>query len=160
LFQQGTEQDQDTVFAHHTQPQSRRARTRVFGLFVAVWVSLALQPCAVAAVSESDCPHCPPEIEAVDATMESHCNPAAKATHDDLPNCDSVQAACCDLDKGIVSVRVDTTGVDDDNPGLPTSVPASHPSLGPCEESGSAAGPPQAVGGSVPLHVLKCVYLD
>ena len=53
------------MFAHYTQPQSRRARTRVFGLFVAVWVSLALQPCAVAAVSESDCPHCPSEIEAI-----------------------------------------------------------------------------------------------
>ncbi|NIW09205.1 MAG: hypothetical protein GWN33_00815, partial [Gammaproteobacteria bacterium] len=119
MFQQGTEQDQDTVFAHHTQPRSRRARTRVFGLFVAVWVSLALQPCVVAAVSESDCPHCPPEIEAVVAAMESHCNPAAKVTPDELPNCDSVQATCCDLDKGIVNVRVDTTGVDDDTTGLP-----------------------------------------
>jgi len=148
------------VFAHHTQPQSRHVRTRVFGLFVAVWVSLALQPCAVAQVSESDCPHCPPEIEAVAATMESHCNPAGNVTPDELPNCDSAQAACCEFAKGIVNVRVATDDLDDLTPGLPTSVPAPHPSLGPCEDPGNTAGPPEPSGGSVPLHVLKCVYLD
>ena len=148
------------MFTHYTQPQSRRARTRVFGLFVAVWFSLALQPCAVASVSESDCPHCPPEIEAEVAAVGSHCNPAAKVTPDELPNCDSVQAQCCDLDQGIVNVRIDTNSVDDDTTGLPTSVPASHPSLGPCEDPGNAAGPPDPSGGSVPLYVLNCVYLD
>ena len=147
------------MFAHYTQPRSKHARTRLLGLFAAVWVSLVLQPCAVAAVSESDCPHCPPEVEAQAAAIESHCNPAAKATPDEMPNCDSVQAECCDLDEGIVNVRADTNHGDDDSTVLPTSVPASQPSLGPCGDSGNAAGPPEPSGGSVPLYVLKCVYL-
>ncbi len=148
------------MFERYTQPHSKRARTRLLGLFAAIWAGLVLQPCAIAAVAESDCPHCPPENEAAVVAVESHCNPAAEAMPDELPNCDSVQAECCDLDEGIVNVRVDTTGVDDDTPGLPTSVPASQPRLGPCEDPGNAAGPPEPSGGSVPLHVLYCVYLD
>lgn len=148
----------DTVFALHA--QSKRARTRIFGLFVAVWVSLAVQPCAVAAVSESDCPHCPPEIEAVAPTTESHCNPAANISHDEQPNCDSAQAACCDVDEGIVNVRVDTNGLDDNSTGLPLSALASHPDIGLCGAPENAAAPPEPSGATVPLHVLKCVYLN
>jgi len=35
---------------------------RALGLFVAVWLNLALQPCAMAfeADDDHDCPHCPP----------------------------------------------------------------------------------------------------
>lgn len=42
----------------------RRHRTtwgrRVLGTFVAAWLAMVLQPCAVAAGVDHDCPHCPP----------------------------------------------------------------------------------------------------
>ena len=34
----------------------------VLGLFVAAWLAIILQPCAVAGETEHDCPHCPPEM--------------------------------------------------------------------------------------------------
>ena len=39
----------------------------VLGLFVAAWMAIILQPCAVADETEHDCPHCPPEM-----THEGH----------------------------------------------------------------------------------------
>ena len=39
----------------------RRGR-HVLGLFVAAWIAIILQPCAVAGETEHDCPHCPPEM--------------------------------------------------------------------------------------------------
>ena len=47
----------------------RRIRSRgALGLFVAVWLNLALAPCAMAyeAEADHDCPHCPP------AEMQGH----------------------------------------------------------------------------------------
>lgn len=147
------------MFASFNQQHTRRGRTRVFGLLVAVWVSVVLQPCAIAAVADRECPHCPMEVEAALAAIEDHCNPAGKNKAEDATSLPPAQAECCDLDDGIVNVRVDTTSDDDDITILPTSVPASQFRLGPCEESGNATGPPDPTGGSVPLHVLMCVYL-
>ncbi len=147
------------MFASFNPKHSKLGRTRVFGLLVAVWVSLALQPCAVAAVSEHECPHCPMEVEAAPAAIEDHCNPAGKTKADASKSYPSAQSECCDLDEGIANVRVDSTGGDDDSTILPTSVPASQCRLGPCEESGNATGPPDPTGGSVSLRALKCVYL-
>ena len=146
------------MFARFNQQHSKPGRTKAFGLLVAVWVSLALQPCAVAAASDHDCPHCPVEVEAAPAAIDDHCNPAGKIKADDGTSLPSAQSDCCDLDNGIVNVRLDTSG-DDDVTFLTTSVPASQFRLGPCEESGNATGPPDPTGGSVSLHVLKCVYL-
>ena len=158
-YRLGIALDQDTVFASFNKQRSTTARNRVFGLLAAVWVSLALQPCAIAAVSDHECPHCPVEIEAAPAAIRDHCNPAATDKGDDGTSNHSAQSDCCDLDEGIVNVRVDTSGDDDDTTVLPTGVPASQFRLGSCEESGSATGPSDSTGGSVPLHVLKCVYL-
>lgn len=147
------------MFASFNQQQTKSRRTRAFGLLVAVWVSLALQPCAIAAVSDHECPHCPVEVEATPAAIEDHCNPAGKIKAEDGTSLPPAQSDCCDLDDGIVNVRLDTSDDDDGATFLPTSVPASQFRLGPCEESGSATGPPDPTGGSVPLYVLKCVYL-
>mgnify|MGYP001826465287 CR=1 FL=1 len=147
------------MFASFNQQQTKSRRTRAFGLLVAVWVSLALQPCAIAAVSDHECPHCPVEVEATPAAIEDHCNPAGKIKADDGRSLPSAQSDCCDLDNGIVNVRLDTSGDHDDATFLPTSVPASQFRLGPCEDSGNATGPPDSTGGPVPLYVLKCVFL-
>lgn len=147
------------MYARLNKQHSRTARARAFALLAAVWVSLALQPCAVAAVSDHECPHCPVEIVAESAPIRDHCNPAVTDTADNGAGSPSAQSDCCDLDDSIVNVRLDTSGDDDGSIVLPTCVPASQFRLGPCEESGSATGPPDPTGGSVPLYVLKCVYL-
>lgn len=34
----------------------------VLGIFLAAWLAIILQPCAVAGEFEHECPHCPPEM--------------------------------------------------------------------------------------------------
>ena len=148
------------MFPRPTKRHTTGSWTRLFGLFAAVWVGLALQPCAVAAVSEHDCPHCPPQAEEAARPHQSHCNPDAKVTPDEPPNCDALQANCCDLEQSAANVRFDTTDGDDETVALPASEPAAYPDPGLGADPGSEARPPEPAGGSVPLHVLKCVYLD
>ena len=139
------------MFASFNQQQTKSKRTRALGLLVAVWVSLTLQPCAIASVSDHECPHCPIEIEAEPAAIKDHCNPTPADSAGDRQDYPTAKSDCCDLDEGIVNVRVDTSGDDDDDTVLHTGDPASQFRLGPCEESGNATGPPDPTGGSVPL---------
>ena len=142
-----------------TDKNRKISRTRkALGLVLAVWVSLAVQPCAVAAVSTEECPHCPVTAESTSEPERSH-RGSIVTTVEETVSCVSAQAECCDVEEGIVNFRIESSDLDEGNNVLPTSAPASHPRLGPCEESGNAAGPPEPSGGSVPLHVLKCVYL-
>lgn len=125
---------------------------------LAVWVSLAVQPCAVAAVSTEECPHCPVPAETMPEPERNHCGSIVTRS-EDIVSCASAQTECCDVEEGIVNLRVESPDLDEDNNVLPTSVPVPHPNHGPCEESGNASGPPEPSGGPVPLHVLKCLYL-
>ena len=135
------------------------SRTRkALGLMLAVWVSLAVQPCAVAAVSTEQCPHCPVPVETTPEPERNHCG-STVTTNEETVSCASAQAECCDVEEGIVNLRIAASDLDEGDNVLTTSVPVPHLYHGPCEESGNATGPPEASGGSVPLHVLKCVYL-
>ena len=131
---------------------------KALGLMLAVWVSLAVQPCAVAEESDHECPDCPSTVEAAAEPEQSHCG-SKVPTGEAVISCASAQADCCDVEAGIVNIRVESPDLDEDNSVLPTGVPASHPCLGPREESGNATGPPRPSSGSVPLYILKCVYL-
>jgi len=144
---------------NNTDKHRNGSRTRkALGLMLAVWVSLAVQPCAVAAVSAEECPHGPVPAETTPEPERNHCGSLVTGS-EEVASCASAESECCDLEEGIVNVRVELPDFGDDITVLPASVPASHPCLGPCEESGNAAGPPEPSGGSVPLHVLKCLYL-
>lgn len=148
------------MFEQIRQLQSGHARTRVFGLFAFVWFGLVLQPCAFAVVSESDCPHCPPEVEQVAEVIRSHCDPDPSSSPEHASNYDSAHTECCDLDEGIVNPRLDTSNADDDAPAMIVKVDDSTASVRSLKDSRFATGPPQPAGTSVPLHVLNCVYLD
>jgi len=139
--------------------RSARGTRSVLGLLLSVWVSLAIQPCAVAAASEHHCPHCPPEAAAAPESQHhhgsaSHHGAAAKPAAD----CESMQAGCCDLDKSIVNVRVDLPDVDDLT-AIVTSVEPPQLVDAPHGRSERPAGPPEPPDGSVPIHLLKCVFL-
>ena len=147
------------MFTSSSKQRTKPDRSKFFGLLAAVWVSLALQPCAIAAVSDQECPHCPMEIETERAAYDDHCNPALVEVADERHYHPVVESDCCDVDEGIASVRVDTSGDKDDATVVPADVPASQFRVSPRQKSVSASGPPGPTGTSVPLHILKCVYL-
>jgi hypothetical protein len=147
------------MIATNDNPRNVSGARNVFGLLLALWVSLAIQPCAMAAVSEHDCPHCPAEIEAADDSGHHHDHGAAQGGAGMSAECDSATADCCDLEDRIVGVRVALPDFDDGDsvmlmsvapPGV-LDVPRAPPEL--------AVPLPQVSGRFVPLNIVNCVYL-
>ena len=133
-------------------------RRSLFTGLVALWVCLGIQPCAVAAVSDADCPHYPPELPAPEPEQASHCGGSAKAA--DVPHA-VVADECCEADDGAIDGRpanpefkpaYETLAVLPDSEqlqridGNTPVLPAGVLSLRRC--------PP------VSLHKLHCVYRD
>jgi hypothetical protein len=130
---------------------------RAFGLFVAVWLNLALAPCAMAyeAARDHDCPDCPPAES--HAHHDMHDAPEATASMpcaDELSDCMIEDDAANDGRQGQLK-----TG--DDHPtfvvpfaGQPTvlSQPVTTVAV-PRYASIHPGAPP-------PIHLLNCVFLD
>lgn len=126
----------------------------VLGLLAAVWLNLALQPCAMAMEADHDCPHCPPAHE--HEMMAHHGHGEAKA---EAP-CASLEAPCGELDDVSMDGRSGQLKVKD-TVELPVAI-AHEPATSTVtagERCNYATGPPQRAGLSPPLHVLFCVYL-
>ena len=49
----------------------QRSVRRTCAVFVAVWINLAFQACAMGAMPDDDCPHCPPGMHDSEMPMES-----------------------------------------------------------------------------------------
>jgi hypothetical protein len=130
----------------------------VFGLLFALWVSLAIQPCAVAEVSEHSCPHCPTEVAAASDSSHHHGGPAHHAATQVSPSCESMQADCCDLDEGIANVRVELPDLDDATAVLTAAAPPQIVDV-PRREANRLADPPDPPDDLVPVHLKKCVFL-
>jgi len=139
---------------------SRAAGMKTLGLLTAVWIGLALQPCAVAAVSDEGCSHCLTEANDYSPPVDVHCDSVEQRQLDDYTGPFPAFSNCCDLEEEIVNQRVDDIGSDLIPTIFPSSVPGSLIHPGPSEEPGNAADPPEFSGGSVPIHILKCVHLD
>jgi len=126
----------------------------VLGLFVAVWLNLALQPCAMALEVDHDCPHCPPAHEHEMASHHGHGGSKAEAP------CASMQSQCGELDDVSLDGRTGQLKVKDVIE-LPVAVtydlPA--PAVAVARQIRYSTGPPHNGGVSPPLNVLFCVYL-
>ena len=126
----------------------------VLGLFAAVWLNLALQPCAMALEADHDCPHCPPAHEHDMAAHHGHASPKAEAP------CASMQAQCGELDDASFDTRSGQLKVKD-SVELPLAI--AHDRITPVvtmtERCNFPTGPPQHAGLSPPLHLLNCVFL-
>ena len=134
----------------------RSAATRkLFSVLVILWANLALQPCAVAAGADHECPHCPPAHE--DETSAHHGHHQQKEA---AQPCASMQSDCCDQETSNVGPR----GSDLKAKGF-SEQPALVAEISPwldarsIDRPVSATGPPLPVAASPPLHVLHCVYL-
>ena len=136
----------------------RRARGRsALGLFVAVWLNLALQPCAMANVAEDDhdCPNCPPaEVQGhhdmhagMDAEMPcadglSDCQLDGDFSHDARGASSKAKSSQADFPAAIAIADVPVL----------SQVPMRERPPPPAASTQSGRPPP--------LHVLYCVYLD
>jgi hypothetical protein len=136
--------------------QQKTWARRALGLFVAVWLNLALQPCAMAleSMQDKDCAHCPP------AQMQEHGGMHASMV-DEMP-CADAATDCSfseDLNHDGRSGQLKLKDAQIDTPvaiaprefTLFNGSPASF-QLRPRYASVHAAASP-------PLNVLYCVYL-
>jgi hypothetical protein len=146
------------------QQQQSRGR-RALGLFVAVWLNLALQPCAMALQSEDNynCLHCPPAQAQAQAQAHEHEHGGMHGDMDhemrcadDLSDCVLVQDLNHDGRSGQFKLKDAPSdiavAVAPHELAVQFQRPADTP-LRPRYTSVPAGAPP-------PLHVLYCVYLD
>jgi len=130
---------------------------RILGLFVAVWLNLALQPCAMAveADADHDCPHCPPAETHEHGAMHGGMDP-------DMP-CADAAADCAFADDWNHDGRSGQFKLKDAPVELPIAI-APHELSVPFRQATSATLRPRYAsvhaGAPPPLHVLYCVYLD
>jgi hypothetical protein len=138
-------------------PKSTRTLTqsRWLGVLVAVWLNLAVQPCAMALGLDDGCPHCPPmDHEAMDAHHGHHAEEADAG-------CDSPLSDCGESDDFSIDGRFffskskDTV---DDSEAIVVAPAAAQP--GTVGFTTTAADPPRPVGAPPPLYLLNCVFLD
>ncbi len=131
---------------------------RALGAVVAVWLNLALQPCAMAfdSASDHDCPDCPParvheqHHDSMDVTMR-HDVPCAVGT----PDCMLSDDFSHDGRSGQLNLKdapsAQPVALIPGDLRTPCALPA-RVTPGPRYATVHAGAPP-------PLHVLHCVYL-
>lgn len=130
---------------------------RAIGLFAAVWLNLALAPCAMAIEDEDDhnCPHCPPAQ--THGHHETHAGMQAQMScADDLSDCGLDESFSHDTRSG---------------QSQPKDAPDELPAIAVAGEFDSSApvivrqrAPPEYLAGRLPagppIHLLNCVFLD
>ena len=128
---------------------------RALGLFGAVWLNLAVQPCAMAyEADDHDCPHCPPAHTHEHGDMHG-------SMDDKMPCADG--AADCTIDE---DWSHDARGAQHKLKDLPSELPVAiapqelnaqlYRPVGPAGLSGYS---PVRAGAPPSLNVLYCVYL-
>jgi hypothetical protein len=129
---------------------------RALGLFVAVWLNLALQPCAMAydVEADADCPDCPP------AGMQHHDGMHSDMGRD-MPCADADTDCMLDADWNHDG-RSGQSKLKDAQPDVPIAIAAHERALPFSRRANTTLYPRYAsvyAGAPPPLHVLHCVYL-
>jgi len=134
----------------------------VLGLFAAMWLNMALQPCAMAMQMAHDhgCSHCPPSQ--VRDAAESHHGDGHHAEQSVSP-CAQADTSCAAGDEPVVDARKVQLKLKSSQADLPVAI-ASYDvcSLGwrPDETLPPLSTLPARAVPFPPLHVLFCIYLD
>ena len=125
----------------------------VWVLLAAVWLNMAVLPCAMAfETAEHDCPHCPPAEE----HAGHHGHGKAEALDKTEASCD--ESPCCDAGEATIETRSGKIKPSADTVVAGTSAIVELPARG--VRHAAAADPPDPPGAFPPRHVLFCVYLD
>ena len=130
----------------------RSLTNRVFIAVVTLWVGVGVQPCAIAAMSDLDCPHAEHHAPNLDAATDDHCGGASP---DPI-----VESDCCDGGEPTASQRVSTIEIDPDSQPLAfadfdLSDAQRRPFAQPVGDR-----PPDPGFTPRPRHKLFCVYRD
>lgn len=128
----------------------------------ALWLNLAVQPCAMAVgIEDSDCGRCPPSHE--DGMAMLHGKHGKSGDNGDATpeHCISVSTACGD----IAVFGVDSRGTQDklkSKADVVVALPAwpQEPCVAADRRSSTAADPPDRASPPLPIHLLNCVFLD
>ena len=144
-----------SLLANIRQRQQTWAR-RALGLFVAVWLNLALQPCAMAleSMQDNDCPHCPP------AQTHEH-EGMHESMGDEMP-CAGAAADCSfseDLNHDGRSDQLKLKDAHIDSPIAISSTELALPYANPVDFRPRPRYASVHTGAPPPLNVLHCVYL-
>ena len=138
---------------------------RVLGMFVVVWLNMALQPCAMAfgnvdaKANGHDCPHCPPAHAAKDSSHAAH-----DMDHADTSTspCEINASSCAfpdDFNFDVRSVKIKVENAPGDVPvGIVSSI-AGNPSNGNSLQLSGIGDKSYVPPYRSALNVLYCVYL-
>lgn len=137
-----------------TRQTNTRLTSRVLAVVVALWLNLAVGPCAMAFSADTDCPHCPPPQE--DSMAAHHGGHGDEAE----PGCDSLPTDCGDIDDFSLDGRSSLGKLKDTTDSV-AIVPATLPEVtfDPVAYFATAADPPGPTAALRPLHLLNCVFL-
>lgn len=138
-----------------TRQKSARSASRMLAVVFALWLNLAVQPCAMAFnITDHDCPHCPPAPDEMAAHHGNHGD-------DSRSGCDSLPADCGEIDvfsldgrtsQCKLKAKAETTAL--------VSFALPEVALDPVRVSTTAADPPESTTAPPPIHLLNCVFLN
>jgi hypothetical protein len=137
-----------------TRQTNARLTSRVFAVVFALWLNLAVQPCAMAFDTDHDCPHCPPSHE---DPMAAH-----HGSHGDeaRPGCDTQPSDCGEVDDFSLDGRSSLSKLKAKVEAVALVAPSvPEVALNPIGFSTTAADPPGRTAGPPPIHLLNCVFL-
>ncbi len=147
-----------------------KRRRRLWPLVAALWTAIGLSPCALAAVGNLDCLHCPAENSSAGhyghAAGDMHAmhgeNAAAgHGTAGHAPGSGDCGDDCLDADESLVDARSVKSSSKDSGEILAIAALAQDPTGLVFAASTGGVDPPPVV--PVPrerLHAIHCVYLD
>ncbi len=126
---------------------------RLLAVLCVLWFNLAVQPCAMAASDERDCPHCPPEHHEAMAGHHGH------AAEEPRVSCAALEAQCGGY--GDISIEARRQAKLDDGGQPVVAIVDAAPPIPFARQpvANCATGPPLTSGASPPLHLLNCVFL-
>ena len=132
---------------------SASATRRLLGVLIALWINMVVQPCAMAAEAEHDCPHCPPAHHEQMAGHHGH------GAEKHARPCAALEAQCGDIGDISVESRGSAQPDDLDQPdALAARIIPEHAAVDRLVAS-RATGPPLLLSGTPPIYILNCAYL-
>ena len=138
-----------------TRQATTTVTSRVLAVVVALWLNLAVQPCAMAFEDDGDCPHCPPAQDMQMAGHHGHQDDSAN------PGCETAQSDCGEIEDFSLDGRNHLSKLKDKAELVAiVASPVPIAALDPIGFSTTAADPPGLLASPTRLHLLNCVFLD
>ncbi len=130
-----------------------RATRRLLAALVVLWLNMVLQPCAMGADAEHDCPHCPPAHHEQSAGHHGH------GAREQAAPCATFEAQCSDIGDISLESRNGGQASDVEQPDCFAVESISRHHAVTSRVSSPATGPPSCQQAARPIYILNCAYL-